>query len=72
VTTWVLMAWDGEECWHPLCTFDHEPSWAEKARAWVTYADHLPWLADSNHRRNQVDGFGWRRSLQAVPVPSAT
>ena len=67
-TVWVLMAWDGGECWHPLCAFDREPSWWDRARAWVALADHLPWAADRDHRRNQIDVFGWSRSLNAVPV----
>lgn len=66
---WVLMAWDGDECWHPLCVFDHRPNWLERARAWVSHAGHLPWKCDRYHRRNQIDCFGWRRSLEALPCP---
>ncbi len=69
-TTWVLMAWDGEEAWHPLCTFTSEPTWLQQARAWIAFDDHLPWLCDRDQRRYQVDTFGWRRSLQAEPVPA--
>ena len=71
-TTWVLMAWYGDESWHPLCTFHEHPTFMQRVRAWIEYADHLPWDCDRDQRRYQVDTYGWRQSLQAEPVPAVT